>query len=416
MIFRLILAKIAKSPLMIDTPTVFVCLPVMQERAYLNHFLQCLKSQTYTKHRLIACVNHPEAFRNQSDKLSICEENDWAIEFLKKEIPTIILINKASIGLGWDNRHFGVGWARKLCMDTASEIAQNPDIVLSVDADTEYPADYIEKIVNGFNNFPDADAIAIPYFHHLTGKEAEDRAILRYEIYMRHYAINMLRIRQHYAFTAIGSAMACKVKMYRKIKGITPHKSGEDFYFLQKIRKSGSILNWVNTSANPAARFSDRVFFGTGPAMIKGANGQWDSYPIYHHSFFDEIEKTTNCYTELFSENVSCPMDDFLMSVNNGQHFREVLRKSCNNPTRFVKACHEFIDGLKILQYLRYRHQQSNADDEHNLQLFFDNYYDYNMEVKGFTGNFYPIHELDKIRNTLFEIETSLRKQMPLLK
>ncbi len=92
------------------------------------------------------------------------------------------------------------------------------------------------------------------------------------------------------SFTAIGSAMALPVKSYRAIGGMTPHKSGEDFYFLQKLRKFGKVLTWNKEKVYPEARYSDRVFFGTGPAMIKGRDGDWSSYPIYPFELFDEIK------------------------------------------------------------------------------------------------------------------------------
>ena len=79
--------------------------------------------------------------------------------------------------------------------------------------------------------------LAVPYYHKLIG-DATDRLILRYEIYMRCYLINLLRIQNPYAFTALGSAMAVTVRAYRKAGGLTPVKSGEDFYFLQNLISS----------------------------------------------------------------------------------------------------------------------------------------------------------------------------------
>jgi hypothetical protein len=98
-----------------------------------------------------------------------------------------------------------------------------------------------EKLENSKNLL----GIAIPYFHPLTGNNVNDRLILRYEIYMRHYLNNMLEIGNPYAFTAIGSAMAAKVSAYRKVGGLTPVKSGEDFYFIQKLKKIRQCGNMV---------------------------------------------------------------------------------------------------------------------------------------------------------------------------
>ncbi len=99
------------------------------------------------------------------------------------------------------------------------------------------------RLLNTFKHHPDAVALSVPYYHNLTGDEEKDRAILRYEIYMRYYAINLWRIGSPYNFTAVGSAMALPVWAYRAIGGITPHKSGEDFYFIQKLRKYRGNIN-----------------------------------------------------------------------------------------------------------------------------------------------------------------------------
>ena len=154
-----------------------------------------------------------------------------------------------------------------------------------------------------FDYTPDAVALSNPYYHKLTGAEAEDRAILRYEIYMRNYAINMLLINSPYAFTAMGSAIALPVSSYKAIGGLTPKLSGEDFYFLQKLRKYGNINIHNKEKVYPAARFSDRVFFGTGPAMIKGNDGDWESYPIYHIQLFKNIERTYESFEILFKND-----------------------------------------------------------------------------------------------------------------
>ena len=142
--------------------------------------------------------------------------------------------------------------------------------------------------------------LAIPYYHKLIGNPVNDRLILRYEIYMRHYLLNMLEIGNPYAFTAIGSAMAAKVSAYRKVGGLAPVKSGEDFYFIQKLKKNGKVGNWCETTAFPSSRFSNRVIFGTGRALIKGNAGRfikgtlskkWKQLLILFRNFLKEIHQ-----------------------------------------------------------------------------------------------------------------------------
>ena len=162
-----------------------------------------------------------------------------------------------------------------------------------------------------------------------------------------------------------------RVRALRKIGGITPMKSGEDFYLLQKLRKMGYVSNWCGGVAFPAARFSERVFFGTGPAMVKGRAGNWESYPIYHHLLFQEIKHNYDLIPQLFSENITTDFITFLENQFRDADLWSPLRKNATSVERFSRAFHEKADGLRILQYLK---QKQNLGAQYAVtQLFFDN-------------------------------------------
>lgn len=103
-------------------------------------------------------------------------------------------------------------------MDTISANAEE-DIIVSLDGDTLLDLDYLAELKRSFTENPDAVGYTARYYHKLSGDDKIDRAVLRYEIYMRHYLINLIRIKSPYAFTALGSAMATTVKAYRKVGG-----------------------------------------------------------------------------------------------------------------------------------------------------------------------------------------------------
>ena len=387
---------------------IFIALPVMNEAENMPAFISDIRKQAFRNFELFVCVNQPDEFWNDESKINICKDNEHTINFLKEISDfSITIIDKSSRGNGWTGKKFGVGWARKVCMDQINEKANENDLIVSLDADTRFSENYFSSLIENFNSNPEITALSVPYYHKLVEDELANRAILHYEIYMRYYSINLKRINNPYSFTSLGSAIVLPVKSYRRIGGITPHKSGEDFYFLQKLCKTGKILCQNSEKVYPAARFSDRVFFGTGPAMIKGSKGDWSSYPIYQHKFFDEIKRTFDLFPKLFAEEIATPMTSFLQSQFNTLDLWEPLRKNYKTQNQFVEACQNKVDGLRILQFLKAKQKENILSDEENLISFLNNFFD-KTELENLQINFNDfsfskssINDLDKMRDYL---------------
>ncbi len=386
-------------------PVIYVALPVMDEVEHIGACLGAIKKQTYTNYKVYVCVNQPDSWWNEGEKRKVCENNQKTIALLRNEVCTVI--DKSSKGKGWQHRDAGVGWARKTVMDAINAVAADNDIIISLDADTVFDDSYFESVAGLLTRFPERLALANPYYHRLTGDETLDRAMLRYEIYMRTYVLNLWQIGSPYTFTALGSAIALPAWAYRKAGSITPKKSGEDFYLLQKLRKAGRIITWNTDTVYPATRYSGRVFFGTGPALIKGSKGDWSSYPIYHRPIFNEIHETYLLFEKLFTEDVPVPMSAFIQKHFGEENIWHTLRKNCRSRETFVAACHQKIDGLRVLQYLKWRQSQLNMTDEEALTDFLSanklNQWALNVGTFRFTDA--PVALLDAIRNTLVEEE-----------
>jgi hypothetical protein len=347
---------------------IYIALPVIDELEYLPGLIDCLNRQTLTEFRLVVCVNQPESWWNDPQRRGICERNQQTLAWLRSlNDERIILIDRSSEGWGWAPQRGGVGFARKTVMDHIADIAADQDIILCMDADIFVGPSYLESVQQTFDSFPGYATLSVPYYHRLTGEPELDRAMLRYEIYMRAYAINMWRIRNPYCFTALGSAMAVRVDAYKRMGGITPKMSGEDFYFLQKAVKTGRLLHRNPEKVFPAVRLSDRVSFGTGPALIKGLAGDWNSYPVYRMELFDDVRDTCLLFNELYQHDTNTPLDDFLV-----RRFGELpwgaLRKNYRTRDHFVRACHEKLDGLRILQYLKESEVPDEKTSEEALQ------------------------------------------------
>jgi glycosyltransferase involved in cell wall biosynthesis len=399
---------------------VHIAVPAMNEAEYIEQTLACIQNQQCNADMMVyICVNQPEAYWNNEETMPVCLNNQWTLSMLEKSgMENLTIIDRSSKGLGWDAKKHGVGMARKVLMDFVSEKAKAEDIVISLDSDTLFEPDYVQSIVDRFESYPKAVAVSVPYYHGLTSKEAEDRAILRYEIYMRNYAIQMLRINSPYAFTALGSAMAYRVSAYRAIGGMAPMKSGEDFYFLQQLKKFGTIIISNSRKVYPAARFSNRVFFGTGPAMIKGNSGDWSSYPIYHKSLFQEVDLIYKLIPDMYLEDEATEalFFKFLQTQFKDENFLAPLRKNAKNTAQFVRAFHTKVDGLRVLQFLKSHQVDLNMNDQDLIQ---ENYPEFAPVCKQYPDAVsledFSVAHLSEIRDELAQIEGELITETKIL-
>lgn len=406
----------AKAEVPANLPFLYLALPVMDEPDLLPRTLNCIAGQTYRKFKLVICVNQPELWWSDPLKVTACHHNRDILDVLQKwKGGELVVLDHSTEGHGWIGKRHGVGHARKTIMDHISHEADPQDVIVSLDADTTFSEDYLRTVAENFATNKKMVALAAPYYHPLTGHEIPDRAMLRYEIYMRHYFLNMAFINSPYLFTALGSALAVPVWAYRAVGGMTPKMSGEDFYFLQKLTKFGPVGLWNDEVVYPEARLSDRVFFGTGPALIQGVKGDWSSYPIYPCSLFDQISETYNLLPELHHKTFQTPVVAFISKIFNEADPFQPLRENHKIQERFIRAFHEKFDGLRILQFLKTTHEESATTDEENLSGFLIRYFKgaegnpINTGQDRFSFQHSSIDELVKIREFLFQKEMGFR-------
>ena len=402
------------------TPTVYIAIPAMNERDYLFRTLDCIARQRCEYPiKVFICVNQPETWWEDKEKSIVCENNRQTMEMLNGYAGlSIQCIDRSSRGNGWMQGKSGVGHARKELVQAIISISSDDDIFISMDADTLFESDYCQSVVDNFRKHPSAVGMAVPYYHKKSTSESETRAMLRYEIYMRNYNLHLLRIGSPYAYTALGSAIACRMKAYKAVSGFDARRSGEDFYFLQKLCKHGHILRHNTSKVYPATRFSDRVPFGTGPAIYKGCQGDWISYPVFHYSGFEIIKQVYNQIERLFYEDYDNEFLCFLNTAFSSDNIWEPLRKNYKTISLFTKAFHTKADGLRIFQFLRQHQRQLDKNDEQclmeNLSYAYSNQYvnlfPPNKEFFSFAKS--STEQLDHLRNFLMEQEMGYQRQM----
>ena len=366
----------------------------MAESANLPALLERLQAQTVKEVSVYCCVNNDEGSPLQAD-------NEKCLQLLEQvDGLSVTVIDRCSPGQGWTGKKRGVGWARKLLFDRIAAERDADELIVSLDADTDFDTDYLEAVFATLNARQDCCAFWVPYFHPLEADEAVCRALLRYECYMRRYLIQLLRIGNPYAFTALGSAMVFPVWAYRRVGGITPLQGGEDFYLMQKFAKTGlltaSFIPPYDSSSmvvRPQGRPSSRVPFGTGPAIVKGVEAMQESYPFYADEGFAAVKATYDLFNALYEGDSETPMSPFLRRQLATDDLWGPLRKNFKSRPLFIKACAERVDGLRILQYLKNTPAYRLPDSAMEVDFRHD-----------------PLETLDAFRRRLFETEMSLRR------
>ena len=388
-------------------------IPVHRERDWLPATLKALAAQKCTGFEVWICVNQPAEYQGNKQYSEITAENIETMNWLKREdFPfPIRIIDAVSKACAPTLKAAGVGWARRRLFDEIVAESDDDTICISLDADTRTLSNYIHAVRAGFAAHPNAVGLAIPYYHGLPEEPEAALHLLRYEIYMRYYQINLWRIGSPYAFLPLGSAMAFKASAYRAVGGIPRRKAAEDFYFLQQLRKIGPIIRWVNTRVFPAPRPSARVPFGTGPLMMeKSLRLQEQRFPFYPLHAFDLLGKTFREFASLYEGGTALAIDDFIVERMKGYRAFDRIRKNFAREDLFVKACHERLDALKTLQFLKFfaEREPANTSDLENLAKLMKRL---GRRITPVAFDIEHLGGLNEIRNTLAECEADYQKE-----
>ena len=190
----------------------------------------------------------------------------------------------------------GVGHARKIGADLAASLIHRKRVQSSwihcSDADVVLPATYFTCSDAVQNTGSKYAALVYPFRHcdDQDGTEDEDvvLATQMYELSLRYYVAGMKFARSPYAFHTIGSTMAVNASHYAKVRGFPKREAVEDFYLLNKLAKTGSVLELGRGPQCEAivieSRRSNRVPFGTG-AAVNTITGLAD--PVRDFLFYD---------------------------------------------------------------------------------------------------------------------------------
>jgi hypothetical protein len=278
---------------------------------------------------------------------------------------SIAWVDAASSGLELPAKGGGVGLARKIGFDLALDrlgYGRGSSLLISLDADTLTRPDYLPAIIAHFQETQTPGAV-IPFCHQPGSNRVEDRAIRRYELFLRTYVLGLERAVSPYAFHTIGSAMACTAEGYARMGGMNQRGAGEDFYFLQQLAKTGGVSQVKGTVVYPSARISHRVPFGTGRSMTGLLSRKESAVLFYRVECFQILADWLSLVGERLgwegekiqetASNISPYLVDFLVK-NKFKSVWDKLRMNFPDSRILLKGFHDWFDGLKTMKLIHH--------------------------------------------------------------
>lgn len=315
---------------------------------------------------LIVVINQPDNLikpdiRNQTLWNNICEHTtvNWQAEQLQlrvlpKTSSAVLLVDRFS-ELPVPEKQ-GVGLARKIGADLALYLISNGLVsqpwIYNSDADTHLPGDYFSVLDDS------PAAVAIFPFQHIGGTPELERATRLYELRLRQYVDGLRAAGSPYAYHTLGSTLAISALAYAQVRGFPKRNGGEDFYLLNKVAKTGVVLSLPKPLIHITARQSDRVPFGTGPAVERLLSteplGQAEIF--YHPDVFKHLAQWLNVIPNTWSRPIGTLglptlTLNALQSLGIDKAIAGTLRNSRSQQT-YVKHIHTWFDGFRTLRFI----------------------------------------------------------------
>ena len=384
--------------------------PLLQSPVHPSSLLQSpLRNEP--KHSQQSFTNYPPAQRN--DPLCLLHLDE------KRQVDALVV--DKTIHFGGIPKKQGVGLARKIGVDIASYLYHQDRIrspwVHSTDADVYLPSPYPCSEISMVTD-DDTAACIYPFQHipvqHLPIQHSpiqhssiqhssiqhspmnkheifqqDDKALIwasrLYDFKMAHYMLGLQWAKSPYAFYSLGSTIAVHATYYCAVGGFPRRSGGEDFYLLNKLAKVGKIQNLSSSPIKIQARLSQRVPFGTGPALTtlsQLASSDLQSlaqHPYFYHpksflllkslihylkNLWQVEERKQPQHIDLTALNQYLELQHIELSPQDQQSLSIALKtldiesqllphqKQCRSQRVWEQSVNQWLDGFRTLKFI----------------------------------------------------------------
>jgi hypothetical protein len=276
-------------------------------------------------------------------------------------IQDVLLVDRNAESLQINPKQ-GVGLARKIGCDIALKLYTQGCIkypwIFSTDADVILPQNYFSQIKSLQSKY---SAVVLDFKHYSQSSRLSNLQYL-YDFKMRYYLVGIEYGQVGYAYIPLGSTLIASMESYAQVRGFPKRNAGEDFYLLNKLAKIKPIKYKVdNCIIKIRTRFSDRVLFGTGPAIKKIDDlADINDYSYYNPQCFVYLKLWKQFLDTLWSKNgllIVEPKDKMLQQLYYFFDCQQVFIKSKKQITsldRWQQFIHQWFDAFKILKTVHF--------------------------------------------------------------
>jgi len=191
-----------------------------------------------------------------------------------------------------------------------------------------------------------------------------------YEKKLHYYLAGLKWAGSPYAFPTIGSILAINFSSYAKVRGFPKRSAGEDFYLLNKLAKISPVVNLSGDKITISARASNRVPFGTGPAVIRLLEQQseqciYDSPLFYHPRSFAALKEVIESFSPLSHGETTCFTSPLISKVLESMTFFEQYKHAYAQyklPEQRLRYLHQWFDGFRTLKFIHALRAEQHPD------------------------------------------------------